>query len=154
MLKRIQSFFNQQINAENQGGAHDEHALQLATAALLFEVTRADFEVLDVERQAVESSIQKVFELSARETRELAELAEREVEDAVSLYQFTGLINRHFSAEEKVRIVEMLWRVVFADGHMASHEEAMVRKIAELIHVPHRAFIRTRHEVEKSLKDA
>ena len=61
MLKRIQSFFNQQIDTATSDGGHGEHALALATAALLFEVTRADFEVLDVEREAVESAIQKIF---------------------------------------------------------------------------------------------
>lgn len=154
MLKRIQSFFSQQIHAGAEGGEHDDHALKLATAALLFEVTRADFAVLDVERQVVEAAIRKVFKLTETETRELADLAEQEVESAVSLYQFTGLINQHFSPQEKIRIVEMLWQVVFADGHMDSHEEAMVRKIAELIYVPHRDFIRTKHQVEKAVRGA
>ncbi|MEE9422698.1 MAG: TerB family tellurite resistance protein [Gammaproteobacteria bacterium] len=154
MLKRIQSFFNQQIDTATSDGEHGEHALALATAALLFEVTRADFEVLDVEREVVESAIQKIFSLSEAETRELADLAEREVEEAVSLYQFTGLINQHFLPTEKVRIVEMLWQVVFADGIIACYEEAMVRKIADLIHVPHRDFIQAKHRVEKALKKA
>lgn len=156
MLKRIQTFFNQQIMASSQtrGGEHDEHALKLATAALLLEVTRADYEVLDVERQTVEAAVRKVFDLTEAETRELTELAEQEVESAVSLYQFTALINQHFSPQEKIRIVEMLWQVVFADGHMDSHEEAMVRKIAELIYVPHRDFIRTKHQIEAAVRGA
>jgi uncharacterized tellurite resistance protein B-like protein len=154
LLKRIQSFFNQKIDSVTTGGVHDEHALALATAALLFEVTRADFEVLDVERKVVETAIQKVFSLTEAETRELADLAEKEVEEAVSLYQFTGLINQKFSREEKVRVVEMLWQVVFADGIIACYEEAMVRKIAELIHVPHRDFIQAKHRVEEALNRA
>ena len=153
MLKRIQSFFNLQIEAQAGKGKHNEHALQLATAALLFEVTRADFKVIDVERAAVEAAIGKVFSLTDTETRELAALAEQEVEDAVSLHQFTGLINQHFSAQEKVRVIEMLWQVVFADCYMTSHEEAIVRKISELIYVPHRDFIRAKHLVESTQKD-
>ncbi len=152
MLKRIQDFFNLQINAVTEGDERNEHELKLATAALMFEITRADFEVHDVERQAVEASIQKIFQLSESQTRELAELAEQEVESSVSLYQFTGLINQHFSPQEKARVVEMLWQVVFADDHMDCQEEAMVRKIAELIHVPHRDFIRAKHRVEEQNK--
>ena len=96
----------------------------------------------------------RFFSLTEAETRELADLAEREVEEAVSLYQFTGLINQHFLPKEKVRIVEMLWQVVFADGIIACYEEAMVRKIADLIHVPHRDFIQAKHRVEEALKKA
>lgn len=153
MLKRIQSFFNAHIETAALSGQRDEHALRLATAALLFEVTRADFEIHQAERQAIEKSVRKAFSLNDRETRELVELAEREVEEAVSLYQFTGLINQHFSPREKVRVLEMLWHVAFVDGHLDRYEEGLVRKVAELIHVPHREYIQARHRVEATFKD-
>jgi len=70
----------------------------------------------------------------------------------VSLYQFTGLINQHFTPEQKVRVVEMLWQVAYADGHLDPYEEALVRKIADLIHVPHRQFIQAKHRVAESGK--
>lgn len=147
MLRAIQDFFRGRIEPDSTG-RHDEHSLHLATAALLFEMQRADFEEQEEERKVLERVLQETFALSREETRELARLAQRESEDSVSLHQFTRLINQHFSPEEKVRVVEMLWQVAFADGRIDRYEEALLRKIADLIYVPHRAFIQARHRVQ------
>lgn len=149
MLRAIQDFFRDRMSAD-QAGKHDQHSLQLATAALLFEMLRADHEEHPDEYAELERVLQDSFSLSAAETRQLAQLAEQEAADAVSLYQFTGLINQHFSAGEKVQLVEMLWQVAYADGRLDRYEEALVRKIAELLHVPHRDFIQAKHRVQES----
>ncbi len=147
MLRAIQDFFRNRIDTRDTG-EHDERSLQLATAALLFEMQRADFDEDEQERVVLERVLQETFALSSVETRELARLAHRESKDSVSLHQFTRLINQRFSPEEKVRVVEMLWQVAFADGRIDRYEEALVRKIAELIYVPHRDYIRARHRVQ------
>lgn len=149
MLHTIQEFFRIRIESDTRAGP-DQRGLQLATAALLFEMLRADDEEHPEERRALERTLAKHFALSETETRELAELADREAADSVSLYQFTGLINTHFTPEQKVQVVEMLWQVAFADGHLDPYEEALVRKIADLIYVPHRDFIRAKHRVGES----
>jgi len=136
----------------DQAGKHDQHSLQLATAALLFEMLRADFDEHPDEYVALERALQDSFSLSASETRQLTQLADREAADAVSLYQFTGLINQHFSAGEKVQVIEMLWQVAYADGRVDRYEEALVRKISDLLHVPHRDFIQAKHRVQESVQ--
>ncbi|HHO67751.1 MAG TPA: TerB family tellurite resistance protein [Gammaproteobacteria bacterium] len=151
MLKAIQDFFRTRLQAAGPEGRHDDKALQLATAALLFEMVRADHEAGSDEREVVERSLRSTFDLDESETQALAALAEQEAEEAVSLYQFTALINRHFTPQDKVRVVEMLWRVAWADGRLHPYEEALVRKIAELIHVPHRDFIQAKHRVQGQL---
>lgn len=149
MLRAIQDFFQTNIEPDMEAGP-DQHGLQLATAALMFEMLRADDDEHPAERHTLEQALQKCFSLSESETSRLAELAEREAAESVSLYQFTGLINRHFSPDEKIRVVEMLWQVAYADGRLDRYEEALVRKIAELIHVPHRDFIQAKHRVVES----
>ncbi|HFD80971.1 MAG TPA: TerB family tellurite resistance protein [Gammaproteobacteria bacterium] len=150
MLASIRTFFRQRIgDAGRESAAHDPHALQLATAALLFEMLQADGEEHAAERSALRAALRERFSLSEEETGEVERLARQEAADAVSLYPFTSLINRHFSPEEKIRVVEMLWQVAYADGQLDRYEEALVRKIAELIHVPHRHFIRARHRVQE-----
>ena len=146
MLRAIQEFFSTKIEPDRQAGP-DQHGLQLATAALLFEMLRADDDEHPEERNALEQALQKSFALSESETRQLAQLAEREAAESVSLYQFTGLINQHFSPDDKIRVVEMLWQVAYADRYVDRYEEALVRKIAELIHVPHREFMQAKHRV-------
>jgi len=146
VLAAIQEFFRLKIETDTTAGP-GKHGLQLATAALLFEVLRADHDEHPDERTMLEQALRNAFNLSDSETRELAQLADSEAAEAVSLYQFTGLINRKFSAEEKVQLVEMLWQVAYADGRLDRYEEATVRKITELLHVPHRDFIRAKHRV-------
>lgn len=149
MIKRIQQFFNDQIKTRADADAQSSQtALQLATAALLIEVTHADFKVDRAERQAVARAVRGFFNLSEQETAELIDLAEEEAAQSVSLFQFTEMVDKQFSAEQKIQIVEMMWRVAFADRHKDSHEEHLVRKVADLLHVPHSAFVRTRHMVE------
>ena len=100
MLRAIQDFFRLKIEPDMEAGP-DQHGLQLATAALLFEMLRADDDEHPDERHTLERALQKCFALSESETRQLSQLADREAAESVSLHQFTGLINRHFRRVRK-----------------------------------------------------
>lgn len=118
-----------------------ESALRLAAAALLFEVMRADGTVGDEERVVLRAAVQSTFGLSREEAEELARLAEAATREAVSIYEFTHTVDRELPIEEKKRLVELLWLVVFADAEKDAHEERIVRRIAGLLHVEHPDFI-------------
>ena len=118
-----------------------EHALRLATAALLFEVVRADGSVTAEERSVMQAAVQSTFDLDAEETRELTELAETASRTAVSLFEFTRVVDESFTPEQKKRVVELLWLIAFADTRKDPLEEHLVRQIAGLLHVPHPDFI-------------
>lgn len=118
-----------------------ERALRIAAAALLFEIVRADQQVSPDELTVMRASLQGSFGLSAEETAELVELAEQQSKSAVSLYEFTALVDARLDAAQKKRIVELLWLVAFADGRKEAHEEHLVRRIAGLLHVRHPDFI-------------
>lgn len=149
VLRRIQQFFANQIEERVRGDeASAQHALRLATAALLIEVTRADYHVDSHEQGAVTTAVRELFALSEQETAELIALAQEEAKQSVSLFQFTELVDKHFSAEQKARVIEMMWRVAYADRRKDHHEEHLVRKVADLLHVSHSAFVRARHVVE------
>ena len=142
MLHSIRRFFDQQLSAPGARAPEErEHALRLAASALLFEVVRADAEVKPEERTVMRTAIQSAFALAPAEAQELIALAEEESRGATSLYEFTRLIDESFSAEEKKRLVELLWMVSFADTVKHAEEEHLVRKIAGLLHVPHPDFI-------------
>lgn len=149
MLRGIQQFFASRIQpAVSRAGQGQVAALQLATTALLLEVTRADHHFSHDERRAVVDAVQRFFKLSPVETDELIKLAEREVEDATDLYQFTRLVNDHFDYEQKLGVMEMLWRMAFADGNKDKYEEYLIRRLADLLYVSHKDFIRLRQIVE------
>jgi len=121
-----------------------EQALRMATAALLMEVARADHDIKDEERDAVRRIIENHYSVSPEQASELADAAESQADDATSLYPFTRLITSECSLEDRIRIVRMLWKVSCADGHVDAHEEHLVRKVADLLYVPHKQFIRTK----------
>lgn len=156
MLKAIRQFFDTHLQPVSAGNnsADTEHALRLATAALLIETSRADFDVNDHERASVVEAVQRIFGLTVQETTELVRLAEKEADDATSLYQFTSLIDRHFSVEQKRHVLEMMWRIAFADTHKDKHEEHLVRKVTDLLHLTDVDFARTRHKVAQQNVDS
>ena len=124
-----------------------EHGYHVATAALLVEMMRADYEIQPREREAVLRALAAAFDdLSPEETRDLLARAEERADDATSLYEFTQHINRRLDPEQKAHVVELLWRVAYADGDLDKYEEHLVRRIADLIHVPHSVFIRMKHK--------
>lgn len=149
MLKAIKRFFDQNISTVSP--AANDHQLKLATAALLIEMMQQDGKTHGAEVQAVKKSLQSKFALSIEETARLFELAKEEAREATDFFQFTSLINKHFSPEKKIKVVEYLWTIAYADNHLDAHEEHMVRRIAELLYVSHKDFIRTKHKVQASL---
>ena len=149
MIKNLQRFFEQKIQSISGGqtAVLPERALQLATATLLIEVSRADFHISVEEKQAIAVGIQKFFSLTSAETREIVELAESEIDDATCLFEFTRLVNESFEYSQKLKIVEMMWRVSYADLDKDKYEEHLIRKISDLLYVSHSDFIRLRHLV-------
>ena len=148
MTRAFQRLFESIVATASRAAAVEEreHGYHVATAALLVEMMRADYEVQPEERDAVLRALGTAFgDLSADETRDLLARAEERADDATSLYEFTQHINRQFDHEQKARVVELLWRVAYADGDLDKYEEHLVRRIADLIHVPHSVFIRMKH---------
>jgi uncharacterized tellurite resistance protein B-like protein len=142
MLTALRNFFEQHLADRPQdAAANAEQRARLAAAALLVEVVRSDDQIADIERRAVLESVQRRFDLAADEARKLLELAEAESREAHDLHQFTAQINASFTPERKVRLIEELWRAAYADTVLHKYEEHLIRRVADLLHVPHSAFI-------------
>jgi uncharacterized tellurite resistance protein B-like protein len=118
-----------------------EHTLQLATAVMLIEVMRADTHFDAAERRAVVDALRAKFALADDEIARLIELAEQARRDATDWFEFTSHINAHFDMAAKIRMVEFMWRVAYADGHLSEHERHTLWRLSDLLHVPHGAYI-------------
>jgi uncharacterized tellurite resistance protein B-like protein len=151
MLRNIKQFFEQHMHAAGGSAESAQHALQVATAALVIEVMRSDHELKEVERHAVTAAIQKRFALSTEETASLLRLAGTEADQATDYYQFTALINKHFSAEQKLQVVEYMWQVAAADHEIDRFERTLVHKVADLLYVPRGAQIAARERALRSV---
>jgi uncharacterized tellurite resistance protein B-like protein len=144
MIDAIRRFFDSRLEAGNEPPGED--ALALATAALLVEIMRADREADESERARIVEVLEATFSLPRSELEELTRLAEAEAEEAHDLYQFTRLVNERYGQPERIALVRNLWRVAFADGDLDRHEEHLVRRVADLLHVRHSDFIRAKQE--------
>lgn len=114
---------------------------RLASAVLLLECARADFEHQPAELAAVREELARSFGLSAAELDTLLQRAGDEQQQAVSLHAYTADLNRQLSPEERRELIAMLWRVAYADGHLDAHEEHLLRKLADLLYVSHSVFV-------------
>lgn len=145
MLAKLKQYFVAELTLED---SRDEASqLQLAAAALLIELSCADYRQDPEEQQAIESALIKSFGLDQPQLQQLVELAESQQQQATSLYQFTHLIKDHYTPKQRFDLVKALWEVAVADGEISKYEDHLIRKIADLIYLPHSEFIRAKLEV-------
>lgn len=141
MLRTLKDLFDSVTGTGGAQPQRSEHTLHLATAVLLVEVMRADPELGVAERRVVVTALRHKFQLEADELDRLVELAEQTARTASDFHQFTSVINDAFGQEQKIRIVEFMWQVAYADGHLDAHEHHLISKVADLLHVPHGQYI-------------
>ena len=146
MLNQIKLFFEQHL-ALSAPEETTEEKLRLATIVLFLEMMYMDDKVEPREQEIILSLIYQNFSLTPEQTDSLIELAEQQRKAATDYFQFTSLINKEYSLEQKVRLIESLWKIAFIDGVLDMNEEYLVRKIADLLHVPHTDFIMAKNRV-------
>jgi uncharacterized tellurite resistance protein B-like protein len=147
MIVKIRRFFEQYIIVtENISEDELEHQLQLACAALMIEVLFADYSVDQSEIDTLRKALQDNFDLKSDEAENLIQLAEEERAQATDYYQFTSLINEFYTQRQKRELVTRLWQMAYADHTVHKLEEHLVRRLADLLHVPHSAFIQSKHK--------
>ncbi len=150
MLKTLKAIFEPPAAAKAEHRGHSERQLQLATAALLVEMTRVDYDVQGVELEAVIQAVRTAFGLQETEIEELLQLAEAERDRATSYFPFTSLINKGCDLEEKEKLIELMWRVALSDGRLDKYEEHLIRKVAGLIYVPRDRIVAARRRAERT----
>jgi len=146
MIVKIRRFFEQYIIVTESISEDElEHQLQLACAALMIEVLYADYSVDQSEIDTLRKTLQGNFGLNIDEAENLIQLAEEERAQATDYYQFTSLINEFYTQQQKRELVTRLWQMAYADHTVHKLEEHLVRRLADLLHVPHSAFIQSKH---------
>ncbi|MDB4109350.1 TerB family tellurite resistance protein [Porticoccaceae bacterium] len=139
MISKIKGFFAKNVLESDDASVKSE---QLAAAALLVEVMVIDGNLDEQELASISQTLCQILELSSDQVDELILLSREEVSEATSLYQFTREINTHFSADQKMKLLTAMWRVAYADGHLDKHEEGIIRRVADLLHILHSDYIR------------
>ncbi len=151
MLSKLQTFFDQYLSDDSTEETPLQHRLQLATAALMVEMLHVDEQITKPEEDKLQTLLKQRFALSDSEIDALVELAHQEKHDAVDYFSFTSLLNKHYSQQQKIKLVADLWQLAYADKVLDKYEEHLLRRLADLLHVPHKEFIRTKHKVLEHL---
>ena len=120
----------------------DDNAIVLAAVSLMLEVARSDSGGEQVEHKVIRNILGSEFNVEDGLIDELLEAGAEKVEDAHDLFQFTQLINEHYSREQKESLIHAMWLVALADGKVQAIEDHIIRRVAGLIHVAHGDFIR------------
>ena len=149
MLTKLQKFFDQYLAERTENKTPLKHRLQLASAALMVEMIHVDDEVSSEEEIKIRQLIKQRFELNKTEIEALLELAHTEKHEATDYYSFTSLLNTHYTQPQKIKLVEDLWQLAYADEQLDKYEEHLLRRLSDLLHVPHQDFIRTKHKILK-----
>ncbi|PCJ41947.1 MAG: hypothetical protein COA99_08580 [Moraxellaceae bacterium] len=144
MKKQFIDIFNKLISPINDKQASSpsareipiEKQLQLATCALLLEISKADHSVSEEETATILAALTEAYQIDSGDLQMLKSAAEQQVDNSTSLRDFTSLINQHYSSQQKEEIIKLLWKVAHADGVIDKHESHLVRIIADLLYIP------------------
>ena len=146
MLKKLW----QVLTANVSEAAETGDRIPLAAAVLLLEVAYSDGTFHSTEQALLGRLLKEHFEVSDDALEDLIELAETTRQNSFDLHQFTKEINKAFSQPEKERIIEAVWQLVYADGHLDRYEDALMRQLGSLIGLSHRQLIDAKLRVTKA----
>jgi uncharacterized tellurite resistance protein B-like protein len=148
----IKKFFEDKLFLTDEVSKADSaHRIELASAALILELMKIDGHFDERETHAMANVLANTFSLDQLMLEEIVKLAEEESHRSTSLYDFTSLVNAGYTYEQRVRLIENLWRVAYADNKVDRYEEALIRRIADLVYVNHSDFIKTKLNVRDSV---
>ncbi|MCD6163344.1 MAG: TerB family tellurite resistance protein [candidate division Zixibacteria bacterium] len=153
MLEKIKSFFSKNISLDSNEQIEDsENQIQIATCALLIEMASIDDEFDPVEKERIVDHFKSNFNLSDDDIKKLIGLAEGELDNHIDLWSFTNLINQNYSTIQKMKVIETIWRVIYADGKLSTHEDYLVHKLYKMLGLTHAQLIEVKMKVLKERK--
>lgn len=137
-LKRV---FASTGEGDSPARPRPESDVRVAACALFLEIANVDNEFSDEERKSILAILRNEFDLSEEHAVELARQAANELNESIDMWQFTNAINENYSDAEKTRVVELLWKIVYADGKLDAHEDYLIHRLGKLLRMQHRELI-------------
>ena len=148
MLDIIKRFFDKtETQAAKNADPATEHDVRVAACALFVEMARIDEKFTEAEMDTILSIVKERYGLSPEQADALVAEADKELSESVDLWQFARLINENYSTDEKIEIIETLWRMVFVDGKMDRYEHYLMNKLKNLLRLSHDQLIAAKLKV-------
>ena len=143
MIKNLLDWFNQ-----NEPEADTHIPTNLAAAALMVEVMAADDDWQQQEEETIKTLLSDSLNIAADQIEQLIKQAKDHHLEANDLYELTKRINDQYSEADKFQLVYHMWQVAFADGDLDRYEDYTIRKISELLYLPHNQFIKAKLQAD------
>jgi uncharacterized tellurite resistance protein B-like protein len=142
MIDLIKQFFSKDaVTGRAAQSRENLHDIRVATCALLLEIARIDGAFSDSEEAQIIQMLKEVHGLSEEAVAELIQITNKELDDSIDLWRFTNLINQNYSMEERIQVIEMVWRLAYTDGVLDKHEDYLLHKLANLLRLTHKQLI-------------
>jgi len=119
----------------------DERKAELLAAVILLEAAQSDYDCSGDEVLHVVETMSSMFQLPREYVEELLEFARCERGKTTDIYHYTRQVNERMSRDEKLSILEAVWRIIYVDGQIDKHEEHFARKLSNLLWLEHKDFI-------------
>jgi len=154
MLKKIKKHISN-LNKESIESSDQEvietEIINNACAALLIETALVDKVFNEEELNSMRHTLNKVYKVDEKDIEELINESKKKVSESTSLYEYTRLINDLCDYQDKIRLINNLWSIAFADHQLDKYEEYLIRKISDLLYVSHKDFIEQKLRVKEAL---
>jgi uncharacterized tellurite resistance protein B-like protein len=147
MLAELKEFLSELIDGQKPQSQFAENDFRRAAAALLVHVGTLDGDLTDIQRRKLHAILEAQYGLDAAATDELIAEATQDDREAVDFYHFTSLLMRTLDEAGRLRVVEMLWEMVYADGNVTEFEQNVMWRVADLLAVESRDRIALRERV-------
>ena len=153
MLKKIKKYISELGDESIESPNQDQKEIEVnnACAALLIEPALADKVFNEEEMNSMKQTLKEVYKVDEKDIEELINESEKKVSESTSLYEYTRLINDLCDYQDKLKLINNLWAIAFADKHLEKYEEYLIRKISDLLYVSHSDFIQQKLSVKESL---
>jgi len=134
MFDKLKSIFDKKIEEENE----QFDTVQIAISTLMIQTAVYDGVFDEQEKSKILELIKKYFNFNEDQKLSLFKIAMKVNDDSNDMQQFTRVLNDNLSEEEKLNIIEMLWKIIISDGHIDDYENALIRKISGLLYISDR----------------
>ena len=125
--------------------------VEVAACALFIEMAKADGVFTDEERNFIIAEMKSTFILDDDYVNELMQLAEQRIKDSISLYELSGEINNSFSQDEKIQLIESLWKLIYKDEKLSEYEDHLIKKIGLTLNIEHKQIINAKLWVKQQM---
>ncbi len=127
------NFFKKNQKKINEG--EESFELELTAAVLAYEIARIDGEISQKELDALMEEIKIISRKVGKNEAEILKIIEIYSKDSISFYEFVEDINKKYTKDEKLSLLEFMWKVAYADGKLNVDEEKLIRRLAELVKI-------------------